>query len=74
MTQWHGGKGSGSRPLSVTQDEYANRWDLIFGREDTGRDKAKIEEQEPVEDIEEEEEWEQLDLFEDTEHDCESEE
>ena len=40
--QWHGGKGSSSRPLSVTQEEYANRWDLIFGR-----DKAKIEEQEP---------------------------
>ena len=62
MTQWHGGKGSGSRPLSVTQDEYANRWDLIFGR-----DKAKIE-QEPEEDEDNE------DLDEDTEHDCESEE
>jgi hypothetical protein len=63
MTQWHGGKGSGSRPLSVTQEEYANRWDLIFGR-----DKHKIEEQEPVEDEDTE------DLDEDTEHDCESEE
>ena len=59
--QWHGGKGSGSRPLGVTQDEYANRWDLIFGR-----DKAKIEEHDEDEDNE--------DLDEDTEHDCESEE
>lgn len=61
--QWHGGKGSGSRPLSVTQDEYANRWDLIFGREDTGRDKAKVEEHN---------EDEETDQDEDEEHDCES--
>ncbi len=67
--QWHGGKGSGSRPLSVTQDEYANRWDLIFGREDTGRDKAKIEQEQHDEEDEDNE-----DLDEDTEHDCESEE
>jgi hypothetical protein len=63
MTQWHGGKGSSSRPLSVTQEEYANRWDLIFGR-----DKHKIE-QEP----EEVEDTEDLDKDEE-EHDCESEE
>jgi hypothetical protein len=37
-SQWHGGKGSSSRPFSVTQDEYDNRWDLIFGK-----DKTKIE-------------------------------
>ena len=60
--QWHGGKGSSSRPLSVTQDEYANRWDLIFGR-----DKTKIEKEPEDEDNDE-------DLDEDTEHDCESEE
>ena len=26
------GKGSTSRPFSVTNDEYANRWNAIFGR------------------------------------------
>jgi hypothetical protein len=26
-----GGKGSKQRPLSVTQQEYENRWDAIFG-------------------------------------------
>lgn len=30
---WHGGKGSGSRPLSVSQEEYDSRWDNIFGRD-----------------------------------------
>ena len=28
-----GGKGSSPRPYSVTNDEYANRWDAIFARE-----------------------------------------
>ena len=47
-SQWHGGKGSSSRPFSVTQEEYDNRWDLIFGK-----DKAKIKdhEQESIEEI-----------------------
>ena len=27
------GKGCKPRPFSVTQDEYANRWDAIFQRE-----------------------------------------
>jgi hypothetical protein len=35
-----GGKGSKPRPLSVSNDEYANRWDAIFGRDQ----KAKQEE------------------------------
>lgn len=39
MTAWHGGKGSGSRPKQVSNEDYANRWDAIFGR-----DKAKKEE------------------------------
>ena len=30
------GKGSIPRPFSVTQDEYANRWDAIFGRDKNG--------------------------------------
>jgi hypothetical protein len=28
-----GGKGSKPRPLSVSQEEYDNRWDNIFGRD-----------------------------------------
>ena len=35
-----GGKGSKPRPLSVSNQEYANRWDAIFGRDQ----KAKQEE------------------------------
>ncbi len=29
-----GGKGSKPRPYSVTQDEYENRWNAIFQRDD----------------------------------------
>ena len=28
-----GGKGSAPRPFSVTQEQYDNRWDAIFGRD-----------------------------------------
>ena len=28
-----GGKGSSPRPFSVSQDEWDNRWDAIFGRD-----------------------------------------
>lgn len=28
------GKGSNARPLSVTQDEYARRWELAFGSQE----------------------------------------
>jgi hypothetical protein len=28
-----GGKGSAPRPFSVSQDEYAKRWDAIFQRD-----------------------------------------
>ncbi len=28
-----GGKGSRPRPFSVSDEEYAKRWDLIFGRD-----------------------------------------
>ena len=51
MTEWHGGKGSKPRPYSVSQDEYDKRWDAIFGKD--------------LPEEENEEEWEQLDLFED---------
>lgn len=27
-----GGKGSAPRPISISEQEYANRWDVIFGR------------------------------------------
>jgi len=29
-----GGKGSKPRPLSVSNEEYAARWDAIFGKDD----------------------------------------
>lgn len=44
--QWHGGKGSGMRPRSISQEEWDNRWDAIFQRDvkkvpsdNTGTDK-----------------------------------
>jgi len=37
-----GGKGSRPRPISVSNEEYAARWDLIFGR-----DKPKESEPKP---------------------------
>jgi len=42
-----GGKGSKPRPLSVSNEEYAARWDAIFGRDDAKQvkeffDKARI--------------------------------
>jgi hypothetical protein len=33
MSNREAGKGCKPRPFSVTQEEYDNRWDLIFGRE-----------------------------------------
>lgn len=33
MTQWHGGKGSTQRPKSIADEEYAQRWDAIFGKD-----------------------------------------
>jgi hypothetical protein len=45
----HGGKGSKPRPFSVSQKEYDNRWDAIFGRdlkeekqEDTSNDERLV--------------------------------
>lgn len=34
MKQSDGGKGSTPRPFSVSNEEYAKRWEAIFGRED----------------------------------------
>jgi hypothetical protein len=39
------GKGSSPRPFSVSQEEYANRWDAIFGRDLTDDPKVKEDEQ-----------------------------
>ena len=37
-----GGKGSRPRPFSVSNEDYANRWDAIFGRDNLD-EKAKRE-------------------------------
>ena len=34
-------KGSTGRPFSVTNEEYANRWDAIFGRDNEKENKEK---------------------------------
>ena len=34
-------KGSASRPFSVTNEQYAQRWDLIFGRDNEKTNKAE---------------------------------
>jgi hypothetical protein len=34
MSKSDGGKGSSPRPFSVSNEEYAKRWEAIFGRED----------------------------------------
>ncbi len=36
-----GGKGSKPRPLSVAQEQYDQRWDLIFGREKGQKERDK---------------------------------
>ena len=41
-----GGKGSTPRPFSVSNEEYANRWDAIFGRTDSETDKPTRNNQE----------------------------
>ena len=38
---WHGGKGSGRRNMSISQEEYDNRWDHIFSR-DLKEDKVEM--------------------------------
>lgn len=49
MSKWHGGKGSAPRPFSVTQEEYDNRWDAIFGR-----DKVEEDDENEDEDLDDE--------------------
>ena len=38
-----GGKGSKPRPFSVSQKEYDERWDAIFGRDKEKSEKVKDE-------------------------------
>ena len=41
-----GGKGSAPRPFSVSNEEYKNRWDAIFGRDkndNTGTSKNEFQ-------------------------------
>ena len=37
--EWHGGKGSKARPFSVSQDEFGDNYDLIFGKKDRNKTK-----------------------------------
>jgi hypothetical protein len=41
-----GGKGSSPRPFSVTNEEYAKRWDTIFGRDIRKEDDQRAEDEE----------------------------
>ena len=35
------GKGSTGRPFSVTNEEYSNRWDAIFGKDNEKKNEAQ---------------------------------
>ena len=35
------GKGSAPRPFKVSNEEYSNRWDAIFGRDKEKKNKAQ---------------------------------
>ena len=39
-------KGSSPRPFSVSNEEYAKRWDMIFGRDLKKEDDEKAEQEE----------------------------
>ena len=32
MSKWHGGKGSTSRPLGVSTEQFEDNWDRIFNK------------------------------------------
>ena len=44
MNKSDGGKGSSPRPYSVTQEEYDNRWDAIFGRKPATEESSDTDE------------------------------
>jgi hypothetical protein len=43
MTASDGGKGSGRRPMTVSDQDYANRWNAIFGRDQAPVEPARYE-------------------------------
>ena len=47
--QWHGGKGSKPRPLSVDTKTFDSNWDLAFGK-NKKTDAEKVDEQVVVKD------------------------
>jgi hypothetical protein len=44
------GKGSSPRPFSVSQDEYNNRWDIIFSRDKISKEIEAEKKQEQKQD------------------------
>ena len=40
MSTWHGGKGSKPRPFSVSQEDYADRFDAIFVKKTNSDDET----------------------------------
>ena len=47
MSSWHGGKGSKTRKLAISKDQFDKHWDLIFGNKETldeNRKKESLEE------------------------------
>lgn len=51
MNHSDGGKGSSPRPFSISNEEYAQRWDAIFGKDDE-EDDEELEDTEEGEDDE----------------------
>ena len=49
----NGGKGSSPRPFSVSNEEYAKRWDAIFGKDLNEDVPATPEEEEAWKELEE---------------------
>lgn len=41
------GKGSAPRPFNVSNDEYANRWDAIFGKDKCDHKVWKLSDKDP---------------------------
>lgn len=56
MSKWHGGKGSSPRPYSVTQEEYDNRWDAIFGRKSVTEESSDAEDEDTLDEDTEDDE------------------
>lgn len=55
MAMSNGGKGSTPRPFSVSNEDYTNRWDAIFGKDKTkeepiGKPLKELDNEKPTED------------------------